>query len=158
MPVIDDSQRKNAAGNDRKALAASLPNKIRPIVIMAAVGGTIFSAIGIGIMTGIVPCIRALNATEISKQTTPGGMPPSPMAAGAAMVPMGSADDAGLPESPKSFPPSAPADKAAVGRPPTKDEFASHKNRVAHGNKLPPTNFQPAVAQPAPGDKLNRDK
>ncbi len=115
--------------------------KTHPMIIVAAIAVTIASAVGIGVMTGVIPSAGGNNATSSPAST---GMPPSITSTGAALGAAGSAPDA-EPTDAKSTTPAPslkPIDKPTLGQP-------LAKNDVPIG-KRPTTAAAPATPTKAP--------
>jgi hypothetical protein len=98
---------------------AAVPANLHPMIMVAAAALTLFCAVGIAVLTGIIP-----GASGQKHESVPPSMPMTPVAATAAM---GSASEAALPE-PKALDaadnntlgqPLAKAEKAAAAHPPT---------------------------------------
>ncbi len=89
MPNLDDIPREVA--NTMKAGAAAAPRKMHPMLIVAAGAVTLFSAVGIAVMTGIIPSAHSVGGNSApSPQAS--GMPATTAGAGAAMAAAGSAE------------------------------------------------------------------
>jgi outer membrane lipoprotein SlyB len=126
MPGIEDAPREIA--RPMSALPASgnmTLKKTHPAVIIAAGAVTIFCAVGVGVMTGIIPSARALNSPAASTASSA----PSVLAAasGAAQAPLGQAVETAPATAPA--PVLKPITKPDLGQPLSRGERAERVER-----------------------------
>lgn len=120
MPGIEDVPREIAhsvAQPSFNQTGSGMLKKTHPMIIVAAVAVTMFSAIGIGVMTGIIPSAGAVNSNPTPPAAAQTGLPPSVMAAGAAQAPVGMLPDEALPDKAKPAPTLKPVDRPTLGQP-----------------------------------------
>ncbi len=96
---------------------------MHPMLIVAAGAVTVFCAVGIGVMTGIIPSAQGQKSETTTNAATAPSTPMTPVAATAAV---GSASEAALPEA-------KPAESKPVATPPDKAD----KPAVAHKTTKP---------------------
>ena len=94
MPNMNDAPREVA--DAVASYSAIAPRKLHPILIVAAGAVTLASAVGIGVMTGIIPSAHSGGAMK--SDVVIASMPPSAAVAGVAMAGAGTLSDAALPE------------------------------------------------------------
>jgi outer membrane lipoprotein SlyB len=130
MPGFEDAPREVTRQVSQPQSGAIMLKKTHPAVIVAAGAVTIFCAIGVGVMTGIIPSAKALNSNQPTGSNTATGLPPTLATAGAAQAPIGS-----VVETPDTTTASAPAlkpiDKPTVGQPLARSEVARHSTTSA---------------------------
>ena len=120
--------------------------KTHPMIIVAAIAVTLASAVGIGVMTGVIPSAGGNSSTASPVST---GMPPSMTSTGAAQAALGAAGSTAdsEPADAKSPTPAAslkPIDKPTLGQP-----LAKHDAPIA---KRPTAAAAPATATKAPAN------
>ena len=128
MPNMNDAPREVAG--TALSHAATAPRKLHPMLIIAAGAVTLASAVGIGVMTGVIPSAHSGGATK--SDVVIASTPPSAAAAGAAMAGAGTVSDAALPEAP--LPPSTtlkPIENKTIGQPGEKTRAAAEKSPAA---------------------------
>ena len=132
---------------DSTLTGANMIKKTHPAIIIAAVAVTIFSAIGAGVLTGIIPSAGALSGKDTAP--TQSGLPPALTVAGAAQVPLGSLveDDPTSSTVTKPTPMLKPIEKPNLGQPlarnePRADSQISNTRKPANINTPVPT-YQP---------------
>jgi outer membrane lipoprotein SlyB len=91
MPELNEAPREVAQSVDQSRPRAGV-RKIHPMIIVAAGAVTLFSAVGIGVMTGIIPSAQSSNSTD---KTAPAM--PAATVAGAASAGVGTVADTALP-------------------------------------------------------------
>ena len=143
MPNMNDAPREVAGAALNHAAtgqAGTAPRKLHPMLIVAAVAVTLFSAVGIGVMTGVIPNAHSGNATK--PDVVIASTPPSAAAGGAALAGAGTVSDAALPEAPLPPPTTLkPIENKTIGQPGEKgrapqEKFPAPRTSVA-------TNSQP---------------
>ncbi len=164
MPGIEDAPREIAnsvAQPTRNQTGAGMLKKTHPMIIVAAVAVTLFSAVGIGVMTGILPSARAVNSSP--GQTIPAqtGLPPSVMAAGAAHAPVGMSPEQVPPEKTKPAPSTTlkPVDRPTLGQPLARSQTppsADDKSSTAKTAKPQSASPVPSYSTSAPGSASER--
>jgi outer membrane lipoprotein SlyB len=126
MPGFEDAPREVTRQVNQPQSGAIMLKKTHPAVIVAAGAVTIFCAVGIGVMTGIIPNARALNGNQPVSATTATGLPPTLASAGASQASIGSMVEA--PDATAATPAPAPAlkpiDKPTMGQPLARNEPA----------------------------------
>lgn len=128
MPNMNDAPREVAG--TALSHAATAPRKLHPMLIIAAGAVTLASAVGIGVMTGVIPSAHSGGATK--SDVVIASTPPSAAAAGAAMAGAGTVSDAALPEAP--LPPSTtlkPIENKTIGQPGEKSRAPVEKSPAA---------------------------
>lgn len=97
MPSIEDTPREIS----RSAFAptsASMLKRTHPMVVIAAGAVAVFSAVGIGVMTGLIPSAQSGSVSTASlSASSVSGAPPTPMAPGAAHAALGNLSEAAMP-------------------------------------------------------------
>ncbi len=93
--------------------------RTHPIIMVAAIAVTLLSVVGIGVLTGVIPLVGAMNSKPQPSGT---GMPPAVTAAGAAHTMIGSDTNAVDTGSPDTGPKTGgtnlkPIDKTTIGQP-----------------------------------------
>lgn len=119
MSSFEDAPREISRMNTQQPKGTNMQNKTHPAIIIAAGAVTILCAVGVGVMTGIIPSAGALNTS--AAPTTQSSLPPVLAAAGAAQTPlgtMGNVDDASSSTSSTL----KPIDKPSVGQPLARNE------------------------------------
>jgi outer membrane lipoprotein SlyB len=129
MSSFEDAPREISRNMNQPLSGAKMQNKTHPAIIIAAGAVTILCAVGIGVLTGIIPSAGALNSN--SAPTTQTSLPPVLAAAGAAQTPLGSVTD-DTPSSASST--LKPIDKPAIGQPLARNESRQNTN-TAPANK-----------------------
>lgn len=117
MPGIEDAPREVMNAHAPIAAKPAL-KRTHPMVIVAAGAVTLFCAVGIGVMTGIIPSAHSLNRESNQVPVAP----TTPLAVGAAQAPLGNApiDVAELPakaDAPAKALALQPIDKPTLGQP-----------------------------------------
>jgi outer membrane lipoprotein SlyB len=138
MPNLDDAPREVA--NTLKAAPGAQYRKMHPMIIIAAGAVTLFSAVGIAVMTGIIPSAHSV-ADKTTEKAQPSGMPTTPAAAGAATAAIGSASEAALPSTPAK-----PIESGTMGQPLARADARAE----AQGQTQVPTQAQAPKPAPKP--------
>jgi outer membrane lipoprotein SlyB len=113
MPNIDDAPREVAQTVRTGAVAQ--PRKMHPMMIVAAGAVTLFSAVGIAVMTGIIPSAHSNKSTGAASTNAPASsMPVTAAAAGAAAAGIGNVTDA-APSAPATS--TKPIESGTMGQP-----------------------------------------
>ena len=139
MPNMNDAPREvadAALSHAAASQAGTAPRKLHPMLIVAAGAVTLASAVGIGVMTGVIP--NAHSGSAAKPDVVIASTPPSAAAAGAAMAGAGAGtvSDAALPEAPLP--------------PPTTLKLIENKTIGQPGEK----NRAPVEKSPAPRTKV----
>ncbi len=164
MPNLDDAPREVVSTVKQNTIA---PRKTHPMLLVAAGAVTIFSAVGVAMMTGILPSAHSVSGTNgsvnsESKQNA--SVPITTAAAGAAAAGVGTMMEA--PEVLPTVPPTAlpttaaqtpslqPLDSKTVGQPLAKTDqnIAAHKAPVVRK----PTVVASAAPYSSPGSANER--
>lgn len=125
MPNMNDAPREVAGA--ALSHAATAPRKLHPMLIIAAGAVTLASAVGIGVMTGIIPNAHSGSATK--SDVVIASTPPSAAVAGAAMAGAGTVSDAALPEtSPPQTTTLKPIENRTIGQPGEKNRAPVEKS------------------------------
>lgn len=128
MPNMNDAPREVAG--TALSHAATAPRKLHPMLIIAAGAVTLASAVGIGVMTGVIPSAHSGGATK--SDVVIASTPPSAAAAGAAMAGAGTVSDAALPEtSPAPATALKPIENKTIGQPGEKSRAPVEKSPAA---------------------------
>jgi outer membrane lipoprotein SlyB len=135
MPNLDEAPREIVSTVKQSAQSAQGPRKTHPMLIIAAGAVTLFSAVGIAMMTGILPNAQSKSDSGAAKSES--SAPLTSAAAGAAAAGVGTMIDA--PQMQTQTPPSAPSsdlkplDSKTVGQPMAKADqsIAAHKSPSA---------------------------
>ncbi len=153
MPNMNDAPREVAGA--ALSHAATAPRKLHPLLIVAAGAVTLFSAVGIGVMTGIIPNAHSGSATK--SDVVIASTPPSAAVAGAAMAGAGTVSDAALPEtSPQQATTLKPIENRTIGQPGEKNRAPVEKSPTARTTVA--TQSQPQPRQtPSPTPTYARE-
>ena len=128
MPNMNDAPREVAGA--ALSHTATAPRKLHPMLIIAAGAVTLASAVGIGVMTGVIPSAHSGGATK--SDVVIASTPPSAAAAGAAMAVAGTVSDAALPEtSPAPATALKPIENKTIGQPGEKSRAPVEKSPAA---------------------------
>jgi outer membrane lipoprotein SlyB len=137
MPNLDEAPREIVSTVKQSAQSAQAPRKTHPMLIIAAGAVTLFSAVGIAMMTGILP--NAQSKSDAGAAKLESSAPLTSAAAGAAAAGVGTMIDA--PQTQTQTPPPAtssssdlkPLDSKTVGQPMAKSDqsIAAHKSPSA---------------------------
>jgi outer membrane lipoprotein SlyB len=107
---------------DNMTGATAATKRTHPMFIVAAGAVTLLCAVGIGVLTGVIPSANS-GASSTTAPTVP-----SPVAAGIASAPVGSADSSALPETKDSG--LKPIENKALGQPLSKTENSARKTET----------------------------
>jgi outer membrane lipoprotein SlyB len=130
MPNLDEAPREIISTVKQSAQSAQAPRKTHPMIIIAAGAVTLFSAVGIAMMTGILP--SAQSKSDVGAAKSESSAPLTSAAAGAAAAGVGTMMDA-----PQTPPPATssssdlkPLESKTVGQPMAKADqnIAAHKS------------------------------
>jgi outer membrane lipoprotein SlyB len=134
MPNLDEAPREIVSTVKQSAQSAQAPRKTHPMLIIAAGAVTLFSAVGIAMMTGILPNAQSKSDGGAAKSES--SAPLTSAAAGAAAAGVGTVIDA-LQTQTQTPPPATssssdlkPLDSKTVGQPMAKADqnIAAHKS------------------------------
>jgi outer membrane lipoprotein SlyB len=145
MPNLDDAPREVA--NTVKSTATSVGSKTHPLVIIAAGAVTLFSAVGIAMMTGVIPSAHSGK----SNSSTGSAMPVTAAAAGAASAGIGNVVDAPA----QSTTSTKPIESGTMGKPLERAEQQAQQRAEADAAKAPSASAAkpPVVAAKPPAPK-----
>jgi outer membrane lipoprotein SlyB len=157
MPGFEDAPREVTRQVSQPQSGAIMLKKTHPAVIVAAGAVTIFCAVGVGMMTGIIPSAKAINGNQpaqlAASQSAQTGLPPALSAAGAAQAPLGGVSDAASETTsappPASPPALKPIEKPTIGQPLSRNEAVRHSAPVKKPVSTA-TNTTVANAAPVP--------
>jgi outer membrane lipoprotein SlyB len=142
MPNIDDAPREVAQTVRTGAVAQ--PRKMHPMMIVAAGAVTLFSAVGIAVMTGIIPSAHSNKSTGAAGTSTPASsMPVTAAAAGAAAAGIGNVTDA-APSAPATS--TKPIESGTMGQPLQRAEQQAAQRAPVEPKPAP----KPVAAAPKP--------
>jgi outer membrane lipoprotein SlyB len=171
MPNLDEAPREIVSTVKQSAQSAQnahAPRKTHPMLIIAAGAVTLFSAVGIAMMTGILPNAQSKSDGGAAKAES--SAPPSTAAAGAAAAGVGTMMDApqtqaqAQPAPPASTSDLKPLESKTVGQPMAKTDhnIAAHKSPSAPKptyTQSKPTvvaSASPRAPMPSPGSASER--
>lgn len=144
MPNIDDAPREVAQTVRTGAVAQT--RKMHPMMIVAACAVTLFSAVGIAVMTGIIPSAHSNKSTGTTSTSAPASsMPVTAAAAGAAAAGIGNVSDA-APAAPTAN--AKPIESGTMGQPLQRAEQQAAQRAP---EPKPAPKPQVAAPKPAPG-------
>jgi outer membrane lipoprotein SlyB len=130
MPNLDEAPREIVSTVKQSAQSAQAPRKTHPMLIIAAGAVTLFSAVGIAMMMGILP--NAQSKSDAGAAKSESSAPLTSAAAGAAAAGVGTVIDAPQTPTPPTTPSSdlKPLDSKTVGQPMAKADqnIAAHKS------------------------------
>ncbi len=164
MPGIEDAPREIAhsvAQPTFNQTGSGMLKKTHPMIVVAAVAVTLFSAVGIGVMTGVLPSAGAVNSSPGQTLPAQTGLPPSVMAAGAAHAPVGMSPEEVPPEKAKPAPSATlkPVDRPTLGQPLAKSQAQQSvvdKTSAAKTAKPQSPSPVPSYSTAAPGSGSER--
>jgi outer membrane lipoprotein SlyB len=140
MPGYDEAPREISRQSNAAGFALK---KTHPAIIVAAGAVTIFCAVGIGVMTGLIPSARAVNGNNAST-SAPLNVSALP-AASMAQAPLGNASEAAIPQRPESEKPAPvlkPIDKPHLGQPLSKGEPTNTASAAKKPVSTPTPSYQ----------------
>jgi outer membrane lipoprotein SlyB len=156
MPDLNDAPREVAQSVSQSSQRpASGARKVHPMVIVAAGAVTVFSAVGVAVMTGIIPSAQSSNSsnrTAAQQTAAPASTSmPAATAAGAAMSGLGNVADSSLPANATNAPGNdrnlKPIESSTMGQPMARSEAKpepKQETRVA-AKPAPVHNTKPQV-------------
>lgn len=150
MPNLDEAPREIASNVKQSSTGLK---KTHPMIIVAAVAVTIFSGVGIAMMTGILPNAQSKSDRSAAKSET--SAPLTSAAAGAASAGVGTMMDApqtSAPPAPVVLPPSdlKPLESKTVGQPMAKADQSIAAKKPATSPAPTYTQRKPTVVAAAP--------
>jgi outer membrane lipoprotein SlyB len=155
MPNLDEAPREIVSTVKQSAQNTTAPRKTHPMLIIAAGAVTLFSAVGIAMMTGILPSAQSRSDSGAAKSES--SAPLTSAAAGAAAAGVGTMMDAPQTPPPATTPsPSSdlkPLDSKTVGQPMAKTDHSIAAQKSPSTPKPTYTQSRPTVvaqASPAP--------
>jgi outer membrane lipoprotein SlyB len=153
MPDLNDAPREVAQSVSQSSQRpAAGARKVHPMVIVAAGAVTVFSAVGVAVMTGIIPSAQSSNSsnrTAAQQTAAPASTSmPAATAAGAAMAGVGNVADSSLPANPAGNDRNLkPIESSTVGQPMARAEARVDARSEA---KPEPKQETRVAAKPAP--------
>jgi len=153
MSNLEDAPREISRNITRPPSGATMqntmPNKTHPAIIIAAGAVTILCAVGVGVLTGIIPSAGALNSNP--QPTIQSSLPPVLAAAGAAQTPLGTFMDDAPPSTQSTSSTLKPIDKPSIGQPLARNEARANPTPTTPIKKPVPS----AVSEPVPTYQVN---
>ncbi|NJR72457.1 MAG: hypothetical protein HC782_05585 [Gammaproteobacteria bacterium] len=119
MSIVNDAPREINRHITRPLSGATMQSKTHPAIIIAAGAVTILCAVGVGVLTGVIPSAGALGGNSASSNATQSSLPPVLAAAGAAQTPLGNMVDDSPAASTSTL---KPIDKPTLGQPLSRNE------------------------------------
>jgi outer membrane lipoprotein SlyB len=157
MPGMEDAPREVFSSQMN---TASPTKRMHPMIIVAAGAVTLFCAVGIGVMTGLIPSAHSRNDQTASNTK----LMPTPLAAGAAQAPLGTQAIEQATEPAKAQQPARansdlkPVDKPTMGQPLARaPESNTQRTTPARASTPAPTSASSTPAAiPAPSASSER--
>lgn len=169
MPNLDEAPREIVSTVKQSAQSAHAPRKTHPMLIIAAGAVTLFSAVGIAMMTGILP--NAQSKSDAGAAKSESSAPLTSAAAGAAAAGVGTMIDAPQTQTqtqmqsptPASASDLKPLDSKTVGQPMAKADQSIAAQKSPSAPKPTYTQSRPTVVAqasrapvPSPGSASER--
>ena len=143
MPGIEDAPREISRSAFAPTSASAL-SRTHPMIVIAAIAVTVLCAVGVGVLTGLIPSAQSGSASATSLRVS--SAPQTPMVAGAAQAASGNLSGAAMPavDPPRLAP-----------TPPTKSTLATQRVSAPAGTTPSPTYTQPSARPDSGSERTN---